>query len=157
MYKCVVTLALFLWACGGEPEGVPEAPAAAAAPAAAEAPAPAKAKADVAASGAEWVTLKHEEIDSAMEIESLTKLGRALLHRNADGELDGYRLSGLRSGTLPTKFGFRDGDVIHRLNDMDLHSVAAAAEAWTTYQDASEFRFQISRDGKPHSLNIRIE
>lgn len=83
------------------------------------------------------------------DLESLSKMGRALLHRGADGEYDGYRLSAIRKGTLPDQLGIKNGDIIQSVNGQPLNSMQAAMDAYNTMKSQQNFCFTVSRRGTP--------
>ncbi|MCB9685858.1 MAG: hypothetical protein H6735_12525 [Alphaproteobacteria bacterium] len=86
------------------------------------------------------------------DLESISKMGRALLHRGPDGEYDGYRLSAIRRGTLADQLGIKNGDIIHSVNGESLNSMQAAMNAYNTMKTQSSFCFEISRRGTPTEL-----
>lgn len=83
------------------------------------------------------------------DLESLSKMGRALLHRGPDGEYDGYRLSAIRKGTLPDQLGIKNGDIIQSVNGQPLNSMQAAMDAYNTMKSQQNFCFTVSRRGTP--------
>ncbi|MFT4625049.1 MAG: hypothetical protein ACI8PZ_003715 [Myxococcota bacterium] len=91
------------------------------------------------------------------DIESISKMGRALLHRGPDGEFDGYRLSAIRRNTLADKLGIRNGDVVHNVNGKPLNSVQAAMEAYQTMTNDNQFSFEVTRRGQKMSLDYEVE
>ncbi len=86
------------------------------------------------------------------DLESLSKMGRALLHRGPDGEYDGYRLSAIRRGTLADQLGIKNGDIIHSVNGEPLTSMQSAMNAYNTMKTQSSFCFEVSRRGTPTEL-----
>ncbi|MEM6926854.1 MAG: type II secretion system protein GspC [Myxococcota bacterium] len=86
------------------------------------------------------------------DMESITKLGRALLHRGPDGSFDGYRLAAIRRNTLADQLGIKNGDIIHAVNGEPLTSLQAAMNAYNTMQTQSNFCFEITRRRKPVEL-----
>ncbi len=86
------------------------------------------------------------------DMESITKLGRALLHRGPDGSFDGYRLAAIRRNTLADQLGIKNGDIIHAVNGEPLTSLQAAMNAYNTMQNESNFCFEITRRRKPVEL-----
>lgn len=90
------------------------------------------------------------------DLEGLSKMGRALLHRGADGEFDGYRLSAIRRDTIADKLGIKNGDVIHSVNGQPLNSVQNAMGAYQTMQSQNEFEFEITRRGETQKLKYSI-
>lgn len=95
------------------------------------------------------------------DLEGLSKLGRALLHRGPDGEYDGYRLSAIRRGSLADKLGIRNGDIIHNVNGTSLNSVPGAMEAFSgltgNLQGGSKFQFEVTRRGQPVTLSYEVQ
>ncbi len=91
------------------------------------------------------------------DIESISRMGRALLHRGPDGEFDGYRLSAIRRNTLADKLGIRNGDVVHSVNGKPLNSVQSAMEAYQTMTNDSNFSFEVTRRGQKVDLDYTVE
>lgn len=90
------------------------------------------------------------------DLEGLSRMGRALLHRGPDGEFDGYRLSAIRRGSLPDKLGIRNGDIIHSVNGMDLNSVQGAMQALNALQSENSLDFKVTRRGQPVDLKYSV-
>ncbi len=91
------------------------------------------------------------------DIESISRMGRALLHRGPDGEFDGYRLSAIRRNTLADQLGIKNGDVVHSVNGTGLDSVQSAMNAYQTLQNESSFCFEITRRGQPQELCYDVQ
>jgi general secretion pathway protein C len=91
------------------------------------------------------------------DLEGLSGMGRSMLHRGPDGQFDGYRLSALRRGSLPDQLGIRNGDIVHKVNDMPLDSVQGAMQAFSTLQNGSSFKFEVTRRGQPVTLSYTVE
>ena len=90
------------------------------------------------------------------DLEGISRMGRALLHRGADGEFDGYRLSAIRRNTLADQLGIKNGDIIHAVNGQPLNSVQSAMNAYNTLRTDSSFCFEISRRGSPTELCYEV-
>ncbi|MEQ1507396.1 MAG: type II secretion system protein GspC [Myxococcota bacterium] len=90
------------------------------------------------------------------DLEGISKMGRALLHRGPDGEFDGYRLSAIRRNTLADQLGIKNGDIIHSVNGSPLNSVQSAMNAYNTMRSESSFCFEISRRGSPTELCYEV-
>jgi len=91
------------------------------------------------------------------DVGSISKMGRALLHRGPDGDFDGYRLSAIRRNTLADQLGIKNGDVIHAVNGEALTSVQSAMNAYNTMKTQSNFCFEITRRGSPQELCYDIQ
>jgi type II secretion system protein C len=90
------------------------------------------------------------------DLGSISRLGRALLHRGSDGEFDGYRLSAIRRNTMPDKLGIRNGDVIHSVNGTDLNSVQGAMGAYQGMMNDNNFSFEVTRRGERVTLEYEV-
>ena len=86
------------------------------------------------------------------DLEGISRMGRALLHRGPDGEFDGYRLSAIRRNTLADQLGIKNGDIIHSVNGQPLTSVQSAMGAYNTLKSEGNFCFEITRRGSPVEL-----
>jgi general secretion pathway protein C len=91
------------------------------------------------------------------DLESVQKMGRALLHRGPDGNYDGYRLSAIRRGSLPDKLGIKNGDVIHSVNGTSLDSMQNAMGAYQTMQSENNFCLEVTRRGSPQTLCYELQ
>lgn len=131
-----------------------------------DAPPPPKAKASSGAEkeGDEVEKLGENEfaIDSDVldkhlsDLEGLSKMGRALLHRGPDGEFDGYRLSAIRRNTIADKLGIRNGDIVHSVNGKPLNSMTSAMDAYNTLQNEKGFTFEVTRRGQKMTMKYQV-
>ncbi len=90
------------------------------------------------------------------DLESLARMGRALLHRGPDGEYDGYRLSAIRRGSLPDQIGIRNGDIIHSINGIEMNSLEGAMEAYEKLRNESKLDVDVTRRGRTEKLSYSI-
>lgn len=90
------------------------------------------------------------------DLESLSRMGRALLHRGPDGQYDGYRLSAIRKGSLPDQIGIRNGDIIHSINGIDMNSLEGAMQAYESLRNESRLEVNVTRRGRPEKLAYSI-
>ncbi len=91
------------------------------------------------------------------DLEAISRMGRALLHRGPDGEFDGYRLSAIRRNTIADKLGIRNGDIVHSVNGKPLTSMTAAMEAYNTMQNEKSFTFEITRRGQRMTMQYTVK
>jgi len=102
--------------------------------------------------------VSREMLDRYMnDMDALSKMGRALLHRGPDGQFDGYRLSAIRRNTLADKLGIKNGDVIHSVNGKSLNSMSAAMEAYQSLTSENQFSFEVTRRGEKLSLDYDVQ
>jgi general secretion pathway protein C len=71
------------------------------------------------------------------------------------GAVTGLLVSRLPPGIL-SEVGLRQGDVLQSLNDVPVDSLATLASLWPRFQNATEVRATVLRDGRPLSLSISL-
>lgn len=74
-----------------------------------------------------------------------------------DGRVIGFTLTRLPEGTLLTEVGLRPGDVLTRLNDVQVDSFATLISLWPRLQGAPQLRAEVLRAGQPVSLLVNIK
>ena len=94
--------------------------------------------------------------DAMANIDSLASKVRVVPHRGADGEVDGYRLSAIRRGSIFDKLGIKNGDIVHQVNGMGLTSPDQALSAFQSLQSESNFTFEVSRRNKRQTFEYEV-
>jgi len=89
-------------------------------------------------------------------LDALARMGRAIPHRGADGQIDGYRLSGIRRNSLGQKIGIKNGDIVHAVNGHPLTSMQGAMAAYQALQSDSSFSFEVTRRGQRMNLEYEV-
>ncbi len=108
-------------------------------------------------SGDNKYVVDRELIDKALENpEKLASQIRVVPHKDANGDIDGYRLSGIRRKSLFYKLGVKNGDVVHNVNGRDLTSVSAAMDAYNSLQNESNFSFDLTRRNKRQTFEYEV-
>jgi type II secretory pathway component PulC len=87
------------------------------------------------------------------------RLGRLAPHRGPDGELDGYRVSAIRHGSLADRVGVRNGDILYRVNGVSVVSVEEmnAAYAKVTDPTVTVLTLTVTRAGTQMELRIPLD
>jgi type II secretion system protein C len=93
---------------------------------------------------------------SLQDLDALSRMARARPHKDSDGNVDGYRLSGVRRNQLLYKLGIRSGDVVHGVNGTPLNSMQAAMGAMSALQNDSSFSFEITRRGQKMTMQYQV-
>ena len=102
------------------------------------------------------------EIDESLIAGALTNIDalisevRATPHKGPDGQVDGFRLSAIRRGSLLQKLGIKNGDVIHGVNGAPLTSATGAMGAFQSMQSERQFSFDITRRNQKHTFEYTI-
>lgn len=89
--------------------------------------------------------------------EALAGQVRVTPHKAADGTVDGYRMSGIRRGSVFEKLGIKNGDIIHSVNGKGLTSTANAMDAYQSLQNESSFNFEITRRSKRQTMEYQVQ
>lgn len=101
--------------------------------------------------------LDRSMVDTALgDLDSLSRMARARPHKDADGNVDGFRLSGVRRNKLGYKIGIRSGDVVHSVNGQSLTSLQEAMGAMESLKSGSDFEFEITRRGQKKTLKYQV-
>jgi hypothetical protein len=90
------------------------------------------------------------------DLESVSRMARAIPHRGPDGQIDGYRLSGIRRNSALDKLGIKNGDIVHGVNGQGLTSMQGAMGAYSSMQSESAFNFDVSRRGQKINLDYEV-
>jgi len=85
---------------------------------------------------------------------SVDAIGRALLHRDARGNVDGYRLSAIRRGSIGDDLGLRNGDIVHAVNGHAVQSMSEAEKALEAVKTAKYLHLELTRRGEPVDLRV---
>ncbi|MDG1481718.1 MAG: type II secretion system protein GspC [Myxococcota bacterium] len=102
-------------------------------------------------------TVEQEVIDQIMENpEKLYSQIRVVPHKDANGEIDGYRVSGVRRKSFFYKLGVKNGDIVHNVNNKPLTSMSNAMDAYNSLADAKSFNFEITRRNQRQTFDYEI-
>lgn len=94
--------------------------------------------------------------DAVANVEKLATQIRVVPHKGPDGEIDGYRLSAIRRGSLFDKLGVKNGDIVHDVNGHPLTSADGALKAYQALQSDSNFTFEVTRRNKKQTFEYEV-
>lgn len=124
--------------------------------------APAAATGEGSANGVEKLSetrfaVDRSVLDGAMgDMASLAAQLRASPHKGSDGEIDGFRLSGIRSNSLFSQLGIKNGDIIHTVNGTPLTSSEGAMSAYGSLKNQKSFSFEITRRNQRQTIDYEV-
>lgn len=96
-------------------------------------------------------------IDEALQnVEMLATQMRATPHKGADGQIDGFRLQSIKKGSLFSKLGINNGDIVHSVNGRELTSTEGALAAYQSLKNERSFSFEITRKGQKTTLEYDV-
>lgn len=74
-----------------------------------------------------------------------------------NGEVVGFRLRRVQTGSAIEQLGAKRGDVLHSVNGIELKSVDDALSAYQKLRSENQLSFSVTRRGKPVDLKINID
>jgi len=89
-------------------------------------------------------------------IDTLIAEVRATPHKGPDGEIDGFRLSAIRRGSLLQKLGIKNGDVIHGVNGTPLTNATGAMGAFQSMSSERQFSFEVTRRNQKQTFEYSV-
>ncbi len=112
---------------------------------------------DIQKTGDNKYVVEQELVDKILENpEKLYSQVRVVPHKGADGEIDGYRLSGIRRKSFFARLGVKNGDIVHAVNGKPLTSMSAAMEAYNSMQSSKDFNFDLTRRNQKQTFEYEI-
>ena len=102
------------------------------------------------------------QIDRGMldeQLQDLSKLGSQarVVPNYRNGKYEGFKLVGVRPGSLYRSIGVRSGDVIKSVNGKPIDSPNKALELFEQLKGSSNIQLEIERRGQPKQLNYAIQ
>jgi general secretion pathway protein C len=120
---------------------------------------PVAAPAAPAPSDAETVRIQFpkEKFDSLFQDpKRLMQSARIVPVAERDGRVSGLRIFGVRPGAELDQLGFRNGDIVQRVNELEVTTPENALEAYRVVRNAKELRIDMVRQGRPLRLVLEI-
>ena len=81
---------------------------------------------------------------------------RVTPHKDANGDIDGYRMTGIRRKSLFYKLGVKNGDIVHSVNGQPLTSLSAAMDAYNSLGNSRSFNFDITRRKNKQTFDYEV-
>jgi general secretion pathway protein C len=102
------------------------------------------------------------QIDRGMlddQLKDLSELGRQarVVPNYRNGKYEGFKLVGVRPGSLYRSIGVRSGDVIKSINGKPIDSPNKALDLFEQLKNSSSINLEIERRGQPKQLNYSIK
>jgi general secretion pathway protein C len=129
--------------------------------AAAVAPAPASQPGDAGAADivrvdpGTWQVRREKLLENFANVGSLSAQATVTPYF-VQGQQLGFRLSRLRTGSVLQQIGLQEGDVLQKVNGLDIHTPQEALQAYQQLQTESTVRLSILRNNSPTTLTYEI-
>ena len=129
--------------------------------AAAVAPAPASQPGDAGAADivrvdtGTWQVRREKLLENFANVGSLSAQATVTPYF-VQGQQLGFRLSRLRTGSVLQQIGLQEGDVLQKVNGLDIHTPQEALQAYQQLQTESTVRLSVLRNNSPTTLTYEI-
>lgn len=74
-----------------------------------------------------------------------------------NGKADGFKLFSIKPGSIYSKIGLQNGDVIRKINGYEINSPDKALEIYQKLRDASSVQIELKRRGREMNLGYSIK
>lgn len=95
-------------------------------------------------------------VDRLIENSSELMSQARILPYERDGQVQGFKLYGIRRNSLLGKLGLRNGDIVNNIGGMEMTSPDRALQAYTKLQNASNLTVTVTRQGRRQNLDFNI-
>jgi general secretion pathway protein C len=96
-------------------------------------------------------------IDNVLENQATLMRSARIVPEQKDGKTVGIRLFGIRQDTLLGTLGMQNGDRLEKINGYDMASPEKALEAYARLRTATSLTVQVTRRGKPLTIEYTIK
>jgi general secretion pathway protein C len=96
-------------------------------------------------------------IDNVLENQATLMRSARIVPEQKDGKTVGIRLFGIRQDTLLGTLGMQNGDRLEKINGYDMASPEKALEAYARLRTATSLTVQVTRRGKPLTIEYSIK
>ena len=129
--------------------------------AAAPAPPPAARPGDTSGSGIVRVDPGTWRVSRDLILENFANVGSLSSQATitpyfVQGQQQGFRLSQIRAGGVLQQIGLQEGDVLQKVNGLDIHSPQEALQAYQQLQTESTVRLNVLRNNNPTTLTYEL-
>ena len=120
---------------------------------------PAKADETSSASGDKVVVLKDSYVEGQLGegFAKIIQAARLVPKQDASGNPEGFRIFSIKPGTILTRIGLKNGDVLNQINSTSLTQPEEGFALYQALQDENEITIYLKREGKPQTIKVRVE
>lgn len=102
--------------------------------------------------------IDRREVDRAMNnLNELFTQARAVPYNSPDGEAQGFRLFSIKPQSLVDRIGLKNGDVVQRVNGVEIADPSTAFGLLQELQGYSQVRVDVVRNHQPLTLSYEIQ
>jgi general secretion pathway protein C len=102
------------------------------------------------------ITVNRKELsDSLKDINKVLSQVRIRPHFK-DGKSDGLSVSRIKAGSVFSKLGLRNGDIVQKINDKPINSPDDVLALYEKLKSGSQVSVEVTRKGQPKTMNYRF-
>lgn len=101
--------------------------------------------------------IERSVVDNILENQAQLMRSARIVPEQKDGKTVGIRLFGIRQDTLLGTLGLQNGDRLEKINGFDMASPEKALEAYARLRTATSLNVQVTRRGKPLTIDYKID
>jgi general secretion pathway protein C len=101
--------------------------------------------------------IERGEIDKTLSNLNTIAMQARIVPSFKNGESNGFKLFAIRPGSLYSKLGIQNGDIIHKINGYPMNSPDKALEIYQKLKNARSIDIELTRRGKSKKLNYQIQ
>lgn len=95
-------------------------------------------------------------VEDTMENPFLMMRGGAAVPKVENGRIVGFQVKRIRPNSFYAKIGLKDGDIIHRINSVELNSPEGLLSLFTELRAAKSIAVDVTRDNQRQTLNYEV-
>ena len=101
-------------------------------------------------------TIEREEVDRVLGNLSAVATKARIVPSFKNGKPNGFKLFSIKPGSIYSKIGLRNGDVIQSINGYEMNSPDKALEIYQKLKDSTSITVDIQRRGRAMTMNYGI-
>jgi general secretion pathway protein C len=100
--------------------------------------------------------VERAEVDRALSNLNEVATQARMVPSLKNGKPNGFKVFSIKPGSIYSKIGLQNGDVIQKINGYDLNSPDRALEIYTKLRDATSLSIELQRGGNTQTMNYAI-
>lgn len=101
--------------------------------------------------------LSQDEVDKALSNLNALATQARIVPSFKNGQSNGFRIYSIKPGSLFQKIGIKNGDVIQRINSMDINSPEKALEIYSKLKTEKNLQIDLLRRGSKTTLDYTVQ
>ncbi|MCY1081087.1 type II secretion system protein GspC [Archangium lansingense] len=115
-----------------------------------------KSSIDVRQLGPQSYEVSRKDLDVVLANPSELLMQARVIPAMRNGEPQGFKLFSIRQGSLYSRIGLQNGDVLQRINGLSLASAERGLEAFQKLRESSHIELEVERNGQPMRLTYSM-